>query len=121
MGLNRSKNHFLYWLLISIGYLLSPLSWWNDLFINFPLAYLFACLCSLFSSRLFIPGIIAGYWLTNITGLLFIHFASLRLAGVKRFTRRQWLINGLISTGYSLLILLLVMRRILKPFWLYQY
>lgn len=121
MRLNWPKNHFLNWLLVSIGYLLSPLSWWNDLFINFPLAYLFACLFSLFSPRLFTPGIIVGYWLTNITGLILIHLASLRLAGVKRLTRRQWLINGLISAGYSLFILLLVMRRILKPFWLYQH
>jgi hypothetical protein len=118
--LNWTKKQFLNWLLLGIGYLLSPLSWWNDLFINLPLAYLFACLFSLFSPRIFTPAIIAGYWLTNITGLLLIHLAALRFAGVKRLNRRQWLINGLITAGYSLLILLLVMRRILKPFWLYQ-
>ena len=43
-----------------IGYLLSPLSWWNDTFVNLPLAYLFASLVSLASHRLFAPAMIVG-------------------------------------------------------------
>jgi hypothetical protein len=31
-----------------IGYMLSPLSWWNDMFINVPLALAFAWVISLF-------------------------------------------------------------------------
>lgn len=53
-----------------IGYLLSPLSWWNDLFFNLPVAYGFGYLCSLFSPNLLIPCAIAGYWLSNIAGIL---------------------------------------------------
>ena len=44
-----------------IGYILSPLSWWNDTFINLPLAWLFASLVSLASHRLFAPAMILGY------------------------------------------------------------
>jgi membrane protein implicated in regulation of membrane protease activity len=32
------------------GFMLSPLSWWNDLFVNVPLALVFAWLVSYWSS-----------------------------------------------------------------------
>jgi hypothetical protein len=35
--------------LLVIGFLLSPLSFWNDLFFNLPIAYLFGYVCSLLS------------------------------------------------------------------------
>jgi hypothetical protein len=34
-----------------IGFMLSPLSWWNDLFVNVPLAPAFAWTISLFTNR----------------------------------------------------------------------
>jgi hypothetical protein len=29
-------------ILVTLGFLLSPVSWWNDIFVNIPLAYIFA-------------------------------------------------------------------------------
>jgi len=55
--------------LITIGYILSPLSWWNDSFVNIPIAYLFGCLFTLISPKLFLPSMIIGYWITNVVGL----------------------------------------------------
>ena len=55
------------------GYLLSPLSFWNDLFINFPIAYVFGVLFGLISQKLFLTGLIAGYWLSNIAGFVLLH------------------------------------------------
>jgi hypothetical protein len=46
--------------LLAIGYLLSPLCWWNDLIFNLPVAYGFGYVCSLFSSNFLLPGSIAG-------------------------------------------------------------
>ena len=37
---------------VVIGFLLSPMSWWNDLFFNLPIAYGFGYLCSLLHSCL---------------------------------------------------------------------
>ncbi|HEY9660149.1 MAG TPA: hypothetical protein V6C65_16955, partial [Allocoleopsis sp.] len=54
--------------LFVVGWLLSPLCWWNDLIFNLPVAYGFGYLCRLFSSELFIPGLIAGYWISNVIG-----------------------------------------------------
>jgi hypothetical protein len=51
---------------VGLGYLLSPLCWWNDLVFNLPIAYGFGYLCRLISPDLLIPGAIAGYWLSNI-------------------------------------------------------
>jgi hypothetical protein len=100
-----------------IGYLLSPLSWWNDPFINLPLAWLFASLVSLASSRLFAPAMILGYWLTNIAGLLMMARGT---AGVvagdsPRLRRRQLALSLVAATGYTLLIVLLYVFGILKP------
>jgi hypothetical protein len=100
-----------------IGYLLSPLSWWNDPFINLPLAWLFASLISLASHRLFAPAMILGYWLTNIVGLLMMARGS---AGVvvgdsRRHSRRQLVLSLLIATGYTLLIVVLYLLGVLKP------
>ena len=100
-----------------IGYLLSPLSWWNDPFINLPLAWLFASLVSLASHPLFVPAMIVGYWLTNIVGLLMMAHGT---AGVvtgnsPRLRGRQLVLSLAAATGYTLLIVLLYLFGILKP------
>lgn len=100
-----------------IGYLLSPLSWWNDPFINLPLAWIFASLVSLAWHRLFAPAMILGYWLTNIAGLLMMARGT---AGVvagdsPRLRRRQLFWSLIAATGYTLLIVLLYLFGILKP------
>jgi hypothetical protein len=100
-----------------IGYLLSPLSWWNDPFINLPLAWLFASLVSFASHRLFAPAMVLGYWLTNIVGLLLMAHGT---AGVvtgnsPRLRRRQLIWSLVAATGYTLLIVLLYLLGVLKP------
>ena len=54
--------------LAMIGFMLSPLSWWNDLFVNVPLALAFAWLVSLFYKPAFAASLVIGYWLTNVLG-----------------------------------------------------
>jgi hypothetical protein len=84
-------------ILAVIGYLLSPLSWWNDPFINLPLAWVFASLVSLASHRLFAPAMILGYWLTNITGLLMMArgTAGVVAGNSSRLGRRQLILSWL--------------------------
>lgn len=85
-------------LLVVVGYILSPLSWWNDAFVNLPLAYAFALLGGLISAELFVPALIAGYWLTNIAGLLMLHYG---LIGTPLEERQQY---GWREAGKDLLI-----------------
>jgi len=99
------------------GYLLSPLSWWNDAFINLPLAWLFASLISLASHRLFAPAMVLGYWLTNIAGILMMArgTAGVVSGSAARSRRRQLVLSLAAGTGYTLLIVLLFRFGILKP------
>jgi hypothetical protein len=89
--------------LAAIGFVLSPLSWWNDLVVNVPLAYLFAWPFSAWDEQLYVPAFVLGYWLTNIVGLVLLHKG---VAGVvsDRRTSLKW--DLVMATGYSALIAL---------------
>ncbi|BAZ44510.1 hypothetical protein NIES4102_15210 [Chondrocystis sp. NIES-4102] len=104
-------------ILVGLGFLLSPLSWWNDLFFNLPLAYLFGYLCSYFSANLFLPGTIAGYWLSNILGILLMQFGVIDVLQEKpqeHNLKKELLIGFISSTVYTLIILLLLQLNIFK-------
>jgi hypothetical protein len=106
-------------LLALVGYILSPLSWWNDAFVNVPLAYVFAWLVSIFSRRLFGPSFVVGYWLTNIIGLVMMHKGicqMIRQEYCEPANLRKRLIHDLlISIGYTGVIILLVKFNIIRP------
>jgi hypothetical protein len=102
--------------LVFVGYMLSPLSWWNDAFVNIPIAYLFAFLVGLFSKKLFLPSMVFGYWVTNIVGLVLMHKGTVKIATgeKKNYTGKAFLRDLLISIVYSLLMLMLVELEILR-------
>ena len=117
MSGDRSSRRLRGGIVAVVGYLLSPLSWWNDLFVNIPLAYLFASLVSLASCRLFAPGMVVGYWLTNVIGLFMLHRGGSELLakpGSPSRRKRIW-IDLAIGTGYTALIAVLAFTGILKP------
>jgi hypothetical protein len=99
-----------------IGYLLSPLSWWNDLFFNLPVAYGFGYLCSFISANLFLPCAIAGYWLSNLAGILLMQVGILDvlpLAAKERNLKKELLMGLASATVYTLVILALLQLKIL--------
>lgn len=102
-----------------IGYLLSPLSWWNDLFLNIPIAYACAWLISLIYRPAFLTSFIASYWITNIAGLVLLHKGIekvMRKEGRSvRYSKRDLLKDLAISLVYTGLIVLLVKLGIIKP------
>jgi hypothetical protein len=95
-----------------VGYILSPLSWWNDAFINLPLAWLFASVVSLAWYRLFMPAMIVGYWLTNILGLALMAQGTSDITGGDRKQLRLTLLAG---TVYTLLVVVLYLLHVIKP------
>ena len=114
---DRKSHRLRAGIVASVGYILSPLSWWNDLFVNIPLAYLFAPLVSLASCRLFAPGMVVGYWLTNVAGLFMLHRGGSELLakpGSPSRRKRIW-VDLAIGTGYTALIAMLAFTGILKP------
>ena len=56
--------------LFLVGYILSPLSFWNDLLVNIPLAYLMTFWVGYFWPQLMLPAFILGYWITNLLGFV---------------------------------------------------
>jgi hypothetical protein len=92
-----------------IGFILSPLTWWNDLFVNVPLSYAFAYLIGsllrlfvLISKDLFINLFMVGYFLTNLIGLLMMHYS---VFGVRRGKVGSFKTEVLVSAFYTLVIL----------------
>jgi len=97
--------------LLAIGWLLSPLCWWNDLVINLPLAWAFARLLQLWNPSWYVPGLVIGYWLSNVVGIVLMQSGALAVfqdAAVRRDPRWELLIGLATATGYTLLVALLV-------------
>ena len=113
-----------------VGYMLSPLSWWNDAFVNVPLALAFASIVALFY-KLSIPGgpnheraravfeasWIIGYWLTNVLGFVLMHKGAEKMLRKedRRYSSRDALRDIVISLLYTGLIVLLLTLGIVKP------
>jgi len=101
------------------GFILSPLSWWNDLFVNIPLAYGIAWLAgrtlSLFLAvhrELFVHLFVAGYFLTNLAGFLMIHFSLFGFGGERGVSLKKQIVVALI---YSLAIYLFFGLGLCRP------
>ena len=101
-----------------IGFMLSPLSWWNDLFVNVPLALAFAWVVSLFYRPAFEAACIAGYWLTNVLGFVLMHKGAKKIiveGQEKTYSRRDLARDIGISLLYTLLIVVLIKFKIVQP------
>lgn len=85
-------------LVAGFGWLLSPLSWWNDLLVNVPLAYLFSVPFSLLDQRLYVPAFALGYWLTNIFGFVLLHKGVVGMVSKRKASLRRDLLLATIYT-----------------------
>ena len=100
-----------------VGFMLSPLSWWNDLFVNVPLALGFAWLVSYFYPPMFKPAVVVGYWLTNVIGFWMMHKGAQQMLQEKAvpYSRKNLLQDFAIAGAYTVLLLLLLKFDILQP------
>ena len=99
-----------------VGYVLSPLSFWNDLFVNIPLAYAFGFVFGLVNQSLFLPMMIVGYWITNIAGMILLHRGAVDAVSKekKKHTRRDLIKDLGISVAYTALIVGLAAAGVLQ-------
>lgn len=98
-------------LLLAIGYLLSPLCWWNDIFFNLPIAYAFGYIFSWLSPDLLFPCTIVGYWLSNIAGILLMQLGTLDVFTDKPKEKnlKKELLTGLVSsTAFTIVVVALI-------------
>jgi len=105
-------------LLEFLGFMLSPLSWWNDWFVNLPIALAGGWCVAWFYPRAFLPAVIFTYWLTNIAGFVLMHKGAQKLTGQvdKPYTRRDLVHDVGISLLYTAIIIALVKLDFLGPF-----
>ncbi len=100
-----------------IGFLLSPLSWWNDLFVNVPLAAAFAWMVSFFHPPAFEASLIVGYWLTNVVGLVLMHKGAkqVKTAAPVVYNGRELAKDVIVSLIYTGVIVGLIKLKVLAP------
>ena len=116
--MNHQSTHRASWgTLAVLGYILSPLSWWNDLWVNIPIAYAAASLAQFLHPQLFLPVFVGAYWFTNLLGLILMHLgirgaATDKIPALNRAGTFWWLA---ISLGYTIVIALLIHWGILRP------
>jgi len=103
-------------LVVGIGYLLSPLSWWNDLFFNFPIAYGFAYLFNWMFVDAFIILTVIGYWLSNIIGILMMQWGTFDLFFEERQSnfKRDMLLGLAGSTIYTIVVVVLLYLNVIE-------
>lgn len=99
------------------GFMLSPLSWWNDLFVNVPLAVAFAWVVSLFYKPAFNVCVVFGYWLTNVLGFVLMHKGAQKMLtdSGRKYSWRDLLRDVGVSLLYTALIVALIKFGVLKP------
>lgn len=100
-----------------VGFMLSPLSWWNDLFVNVPLALAFAWVVSICYRPAFSFSVVVGYWLTNVLGFVLMHKGGQKMLSEsnRRYSRRDLARDVGVSLLYTGLIVTLIKFGVLKP------
>lgn len=99
-------------ILFTIGYILSPVSWWDDAVVNLPLSYLIAQLVSAFNKQLFAVTFVSTYWATNLLGFLLMHFGGGYM--LNRKSKPSILRMLIISFAYTVLIMALAQLQIIQ-------
>lgn len=110
----RAKG-FIYRSIFFLGWLLSPLTFWNDAFVNIPFAYLCASLAFRLAHFDFPFMVIAFYWFSNILGIALMYFSGKAIAREVGYWKDVLLKTILTILVYSIVLVLLNNFGILKP------
>ena len=105
--------------MLTVGYLLSPLSWWNDIFINIPIAYVFGILVGLISKKLFLPAMVLGYLMTNVLGFVLMHKGARHFKKKEENPKNELFKDIIISVAYTIVIIILAKIGLIKLPWEY--
>jgi hypothetical protein len=110
-GPNKPLNRILF----IIGWLLSPLTFWNDAFVNIPLAYLSAIIIVRFSRVDFLMAVLVSYWISNILGIAIMYFSGRMIIKSRKDLIREAVIFLATVVVYSLIVVVLHWAGILRP------
>jgi len=86
-----------------IGYILSPLSWWNDGLVNIPLSLATAYVLNRFFGINQLLGFYIGYLATNIAGMFLLIYGGSLVVTRKQSSRRELITSIIISSAYTII------------------
>ncbi len=102
-----------------IGYILSPLSWWNDVFVNIPISYVLASVTVFFISKEYFPiAFIVYYNFTNVLGFILMHIGAekaIKGKTVETLSKKTIIKYIVVSAFYTLLVYALASLGFLEP------
>lgn len=90
-----------------LGWLLSPLTSWNDVFLNIPLSYVLAVAVKKIFNTDFVVTLVAAYWFTNILGIVMMVASGQSIFRDKNNRQRELLVILGTMIVYSLLMIAL--------------
>lgn len=102
-------------LLFFIGWILSPLTFWNDAFVNIPIAYLAANLLAGFIQVRFVMLVLICYWASNALGLIIMYMAGKGIMAEGEGIVKEALKLIVTIAIYSAALLVLHYMGILRP------
>jgi len=101
------RRSFINRLVFFIGWLLSPLTSWNDIFINIPLAYVSARIFLKFVRADLTITLVVFYWITNIVGLVMIAVSGASIIKNRKNFPREVIITLAAMLAYSIVMVVL--------------
>ena len=103
----------------TIGFILSPLSWWNDLVVNVPLSYAFAWIVGkllhpfiVIHKWLFLDLFVIWYFFTYLIGFLMIHYS---ISGLKKNKTNSIKSQIVVSIAYTIIIIVFFSSSFCNP------
>jgi hypothetical protein len=111
----EKKSRWFAAILVAVGYVLSPLSWWNDALINIPLAWLMASGLTRVAPLSFELAMLGSYWLTNLAGFFLMYIGGKSFTREQKWRARDTMVFMGLSTLYTAAIYLLAHYHIVSP------
>lgn len=102
-------------LVFFVGWMLSPFTFWNDAFVNIPLAYLCANIFVRIWRSDFLIAMVAFYWISNGLGILMMYISGKSIFTDKGSVVRELFKLVITLAIYSMALVLLYKAGILKP------
>jgi len=105
----------LYKIIFFIGWVLSPFTPWNDIFVNIPIAYFFSNIAVKIFSLDFFIYVVVFYWLSNIIGIAVMVISGRGIIKSGSNVFKEFLKIFAAMVAYTILLIVLNSMGILKP------
>jgi hypothetical protein len=108
-------KNFILGLIVFTGWMLSPLTWWNDAFVNIPIAYIAASLINKVAPTSFLAAFLITYWASNVLGIMMMYVGAGKIAAQTFMAKKGYAIILTILV-YSVVFGVIIGLNVLRPF-----